>query len=98
MIRVLEYLPYKGRLREVGSFNWNRQGFRENSLQLSSTSRELIHMRETDFLHGQIMTGQGGIAVDDPPPEVLEARLDGDPSNSAHSSKIGTSGFSERNI
>jgi len=37
-------------------------------------------------------------AVDDPSPEVFKARLDGDPSNPAHSSKVGTSGFSERNI
>ena len=51
MIRGLEYLPYKGRLREVGSahLTWNREGFRENSLRPSSTSRELIHMGETFY-------------------------------------------------
>jgi len=40
---------------------WRREGSVETSLQHSSTWRELMNRRETDFLHGLIVIGQEGM-------------------------------------
>jgi len=42
---------------------WRREGSGETSLRPSSTWRELISGRGSDFLHGLIVIGQGGMAL-----------------------------------
>lgn len=42
---------------------WKIEGFRVNSLQPSSTCRELMKQRVSDFLHRQGVTGQRGTVL-----------------------------------
>ena len=55
VIRGLGQLSCEERLRELVS--------RETSLQPSSTQNEHIIRRETNFLHVQIVIGQGGMVL-----------------------------------
>ena len=54
----VERLSYKDRLRELGLFRLQRRIRGDLTATL-----EFINRRESDFLHGLIMTGQGGMVL-----------------------------------
>ena len=59
MIRGLEYLSYKERLREMSLFSLKKN--LGPSLWPSSTQRKLTSKRGTDFLQSLIVIGQEGM-------------------------------------
>ena len=66
VVRELEHLSYKKkkkRLRGLGFFSLTGKGSGEIKLWPFSIWRELINRWETDFLHGQIKIGQGGMVL-----------------------------------
>jgi len=63
MIRGLEYLSYKDRLRESGLFSLQKRRLRADLLAAFQYLKRPTGRMERDFPQGCVVIGQGGMAV-----------------------------------
>ena len=63
MIKGLEHLSYEDRLRELGLFSLEKRRHWGDHIVAFRYWRELISRRVTDFVHGQIVIEQQGMAL-----------------------------------
>jgi len=63
MIRGLEYLSYKDRLRELGLFSLEKRRLRGDLTAAFQYLKGTTGRMERDFLQGCVVIGQRGMAV-----------------------------------
>jgi len=63
MIRGLEHLSYKDRLRELGLFSLEKRRLRGDLRAAFQYLKGPIGRMERDFLQGCVVIGQGGTAL-----------------------------------
>lgn len=63
MLRRLEHLSCKDRLKELGLFRLEKRMLQEDLTEVFQYLKGVEKKRERDLLHGQVMTGQGTMVL-----------------------------------